>query len=93
MKVDEHIMIADLTTVPIAIPMIAGPATITAAVTFPVQLRRQFNGTRKVGKVHQNVLVFCKGSVEETIDSFEAVSYTHLDVYKRQKLEYHSRRY
>lgn len=29
------------------------------------------NGTRKVGKVHQNVLVFCKGSVEETIDSFE----------------------
>lgn len=34
MKVDEHIKIADLTTVPIAIPMIAGPATITAAVTF-----------------------------------------------------------
>ena len=32
--------IADLTTVPIAIPMIAGPATITAAVTFPVQYSR-----------------------------------------------------
>ena len=40
MKVDEHIKIADLTTVPIAIPMIAGPATITAAVTFPVQYGR-----------------------------------------------------
>ena len=40
MKVDEHIKIADLTTVPIAIPMIAGPATITAAVTFPVQYSR-----------------------------------------------------
>ena len=37
MKVDEHIKIADLT---IAIPMIAGPATITAAVTFPVQYSR-----------------------------------------------------
>ena len=33
MKVDEHIKIADLTTVPIAIP-------ITAAVTFPVQYSR-----------------------------------------------------
>lgn len=31
LKVDEHIKLADLTTVPIAIPMIAGPATITAA--------------------------------------------------------------
>lgn len=40
LKVDEHIKLADLTTVPIAIPMIAGPATITAAVTFPVQYGR-----------------------------------------------------
>ncbi len=39
MKVDD-IKIADLTTVPIAIPMIAGPATITVAVTFPVQYSR-----------------------------------------------------
>ncbi len=35
LKVDENIKIADLTAVPIAMPMIAGPATITAAVTFP----------------------------------------------------------
>ena len=41
LKVDENIKIADLTTVPIAIPMIAGPATITAAVTFPVQYGRE----------------------------------------------------
>lgn len=39
-KVDENIKLADLTTVPIAIPMIAGPATITAAVTFPMQYSR-----------------------------------------------------
>lgn len=36
----SFLKIADLTTVPIAIPMIAGPATITAAVTFPVQYSR-----------------------------------------------------
>ncbi len=41
LKVDEHIKLADLTTVPIAIPMIAGPATITAAVTFPMQYGRE----------------------------------------------------
>ena len=41
LKGDEHIKLADLTTVPIAIPMIAGPATITAAVTFPVQYGRE----------------------------------------------------
>ncbi len=35
LKIDENIKIADLTAVPIAMPMIAGPATITAAVTFP----------------------------------------------------------
>jgi multiple antibiotic resistance protein len=35
LKIDENIKLADLTTVPIAMPMIAGPATITAAVTFP----------------------------------------------------------
>jgi multiple antibiotic resistance protein len=34
-KVDKNIKVADLTAVPIAMPMIAGPATITAAVTFP----------------------------------------------------------
>ena len=41
LKIDEQIKIADLTTVPIAIPMIAGPATITAAVTFPMQYGRE----------------------------------------------------
>lgn len=34
-NVDKNISIKDITAVPIAIPMIAGPATITAAVTFP----------------------------------------------------------
>jgi multiple antibiotic resistance protein len=34
-KLDSTMSIKDITTVPIAMPMIAGPATITAAVTFP----------------------------------------------------------
>ncbi len=34
-RLEKKISIKDITTVPIAIPMIAGPATITAAVTFP----------------------------------------------------------
>jgi multiple antibiotic resistance protein len=35
LKIEKNIKIDDILTVPIAIPMIAGPATITAAVTFP----------------------------------------------------------
>jgi len=34
-KLEKNMSIKDITAVPIAIPMIAGPATITAAVTFP----------------------------------------------------------
>ena len=34
-QVDPNVKLADLSAVPIAMPMIAGPATITAAVTFP----------------------------------------------------------
>ncbi len=35
LNVDKNVTIKDITVVPIAIPMIAGPATITAAVTLP----------------------------------------------------------
>ncbi len=35
LQLDQNIRLADLSAVPIAMPMIAGPATITAAVTFP----------------------------------------------------------
>ena len=46
---------------------------VNQITSLAIRVRRQFNAGRKVGKVHQNVLVFCKGSVEETIDSFEEV--------------------
>ncbi|MCE1197732.1 MAG: MarC family protein [Marinilabiliales bacterium] len=35
LQVDRNVKLADLTAVPVAMPMIAGPATITAVVTFP----------------------------------------------------------
>jgi len=35
LQVDQNVKLSDLSAVPIAMPMIAGPATITAAVTFP----------------------------------------------------------
>lgn len=36
-KLEQSMSVKDITAVPIAIPMIAGPATITAAVTFPAE--------------------------------------------------------
>ena len=39
-KMDDNKSIKDIIAVPIAIPMIAGPATITAAVTFPAHYGR-----------------------------------------------------
>lgn len=36
-KMDKGINIRDVSAVPVAMPMIAGPGTITAAVTFPAQ--------------------------------------------------------
>jgi len=39
-KLEKNMTIKDITAVPIAIPMIAGPATITAAVTFPADYGR-----------------------------------------------------
>jgi len=35
LHIDEHMKLEDISAVPIATPMIAGPATITAVVTFP----------------------------------------------------------
>lgn len=35
LQVEQNVKLEDLSAVPIAMPMIAGPATITAAVTFP----------------------------------------------------------
>ena len=38
--ISENVKVRDISAVPVAIPMIAGPATITAAATFPYQYGR-----------------------------------------------------
>ena len=40
LKIDKNIKLDDVTAVPIAMPMIAGPATITAAITYSVDYGR-----------------------------------------------------
>jgi len=35
---------------------------VTAAGSLPLRVGRQFEGARKLGKTHQNVLIFCKGN-------------------------------
>ena len=37
---------------------------ITAVGSLPIRIRRQFDAGRKVGKTHQNVLVFVKGDAK-----------------------------
>jgi DNA modification methylase len=34
---------------------------VTAVGSLPIRVAKQFTGSRKLGKTHQNVLVFCKG--------------------------------
>ena len=46
---------------------------VNQVTSLAMRVRRQFNASRKIGKVHQNVLVFCKGSVNQTADMFEEI--------------------
>ena len=34
---------------------------VTAVGSLPIRITKQFNASRKVGKAHQNILVFAKG--------------------------------
>jgi len=38
---------------------------VTAVGSLPIRIGRQFQGYRKLGKTHQNVLVFYKGDPKE----------------------------
>ena len=45
---------------------------VTAVGSLPIRVAKQFAGYRKLGKTHQNVLVFFKGD-PKTIKSFGEV--------------------
>lgn len=46
---------------------------VTAVGSLPIRVNRQFTKGRKVGKTHQNVLVFYKGDVSKIRDEFSEV--------------------
>jgi hypothetical protein len=42
---------------------------VTAAGSLPIRAGKQFASTRKIGKSHQNVLVFCKGDPRKATEA------------------------
>jgi len=43
---------------------------VTAIGSLPVRIKKQFNSGRKLGKTHQNVLVFFKGDPSKIKETF-----------------------
>jgi ParB-like chromosome segregation protein Spo0J len=46
---------------------------ITPAGSLPIRIGKQFNASRKVGKTHQNILVFCKGDPRRATEACGAI--------------------
>lgn len=44
--------------------------------TTAIRVGKQFNGWRKVGKIHQNILVFYKGDIKNIKDKFPALDFS-----------------
>lgn len=49
---------------------------VTVAGSLPVRIGRQFEGYRKVGKMHQNVLIFYKGDPKKIKEEFPEIKVT-----------------
>lgn len=52
---------------------------ITAAGSLPIRAAKQFEHSRKVGKTHQNVLLFCKGDAVRATAAIGAVEFGSLE--------------
>lgn len=52
---------------------------ITAAGSLPIRAAKQFEATRKLGKTHQNVLVFCKGDPKKATAAIGEVEFGAID--------------
>jgi hypothetical protein len=57
---------------------------VTAIGSLPIRIRKQFQGGRKLGKTHQNVLVFFKGDPKKIADEFGVLDLTGLDLIKEE---------
>ena len=52
---------------------------VTAAGSLPVRAGKQFEASRKIGKTHQNVLVFLKGDAKKAVAAIGSVQFGELD--------------
>lgn len=52
---------------------------VTAAGSLPMRVNRQFSIGRKLGKTHQNVLVFCKGDWRKAAEAVGPVEFGEID--------------
>lgn len=51
---------------------------VTAVGSLPIRAGKQFQATRKLGKTHQNVLVFCKGDPRRATEAVGPVEFGEL---------------
>ena len=48
---------------------------VTAVGSLPIRVGKQFESGRKLGKTHQNVLVFCKGDPKRATEAIGVVEF------------------
>ena len=52
---------------------------VTAVGSLPIRAGRQFEASRKLGRTHQNVLVFCKGDPKKATEALGPVEFGEID--------------
>lgn len=52
---------------------------VTAVGSLPIRAGRQFEASRKLGRTHQNVLVFCKGDPRKATEACGQVEFGEID--------------
>jgi hypothetical protein len=52
---------------------------VNTAGSLPLRAAKQFNSGRKIGKQHQNVLVFYKGNIKNIKNNFKALDFSNLE--------------
>jgi DNA modification methylase len=53
---------------------------VTAAGSLPIRAGKQFTATRKLGKTHQNILVFLKGDAKRAVEAIGEVEFGEIPV-------------
>lgn len=52
---------------------------VTAVGSLPIRVGRQFTAARKLGRTHQNVLVFCKGDPRKATEACGPVEFGEIE--------------